>query len=283
MAIKKTIQSNNFSDKITSKFIDMFTEEVMLNEIKEYVKHVQYGAMFKLKLDTETTQLLSTLNEIEYFNDHAPRSGLGIFIKAILESYTELTKSQREKVYFKETFERIEKAIKQEEAIVLTKRNNLRIRPRRITIETNKQNHVLRYLMNIDEVAMSYGLDSLTIKDFILASPVYEKGVESPFWEVLKKFDTTPESIFLGQLSKEDITVRFTESGLERFLREEDQINLIGVPHSNDKFTYTFKSTEPEFFYEMFKFGPQAVILKPEYIKEHFQLLYRAADKHYEN
>jgi hypothetical protein len=283
MAIKKTIQSNNFSDKITSKFIDMFTEEVMLNEIKEYVKNVQYGAMFKLKLDNDTTQLLSTIDEIKYFNKHAPRSGLGIFIKAVLETYSELPKEQREKVFFRAEFERIEKAIDNDDVIVLIKNDHLRIRPIKITLEPNSQHHVVRYLMNINEETRSYSLDSLTIKDFSASLARYEIGEKSPFWQELKKHEHFHDHVFLGQLPKEDITVRFTESGLERFLREEDQINLIGVPNLNDKYTYTFKATEPEMFYEIFKFGPQAVILKPEYIKKHFQLLYRAADKNYDN
>jgi hypothetical protein len=283
MAIKKTIQSNNFSDKLTNSFIDMFTEEVMINEISEYIKDIQYGAMFKLKLDNDTTQLLSTIDEIKYFNKHAPRSGLGIFIKAVLETYSELPKEQREKVFFRAEYERIEKAIDNDEVIVLIKHDHLRIRPIKITLEPNSQHHVVRYLMNINEETRSYSLDSLTIKDFSASLARYEIGEKSPFWQELKKHEHFHDHVFLGQLPKEDITVRFTESGLERFLREEDQINLIGVPNLNDKYTYTFKSTEPEMFYEMFKFGPQAVILKPEYIKKHFQLLYRAADKHYDS
>jgi hypothetical protein len=282
MAIKKAIQSNNFSDKITNTVIDMFTEEVMVNEISEYIKHVQYGAMFKLKLDIETTNLLSTLNEIEYFIKHAPRSGLGIFIKAILETYTELPKDQREKVYFRQEFDRIEKAIQNDEVIVLTKNNQLRIRPIKITIEPNKQQNALRYLINIDEGTRSYSLDSISIKDFSVSSPVYEVGDNSSFWQDLKKYDHFHDSIFLGRLPKVDITIRFTKTGLERFLREEDQINLIGAPNANDKYTYTFKATEPEIFYEMFKFGPQAVIVEPEYIRKNFQLLYRASDKQYD-
>lgn len=281
MAIKKTIQSNNFSDKVTHSFIELFTEEVMVNEIMEYVKNVEYGAMFKLKLDNDTTQLLSTLDEIKYFNKHAPRSGLGIFIKAILESYTELPKEQREKIYFRDLVERIEKAVLDEEVIIVIDRNHLRIRPIKLTIEHNKQHHVLQYLKDIDDIKRSYSLDSITLKDLSSSSLVYEQGEKSLFWQELKKYEHFYDNVFLGQLSKEEVVVRFTKSGLERFLREEDQINIIGVPTPNDKFTYTFKATEPEMFYEMFKFGPQAVILQPESIRKNFQLLYQAAEERY--
>jgi hypothetical protein len=109
--IKKAISSENFSEKLVQNTISLFTEEMMKNAITEYTKNVQYGQMFKLKLNSHNVQLLSTLEEVAYFEKYAPRSGLGFYLKALLESYTVLPKEKREEVYFAQTIEKIKNAI----------------------------------------------------------------------------------------------------------------------------------------------------------------------------
>lgn len=280
--IKKAIQSDDFSHKLTESIIERFTEEMMKNSITNYITNVKYGEMFKLKLNSESVKLLSTINEVKYFEKYAPRSGLGFYLKSLLESYANLPKEKREEIYFAKNFERIYLAIKNEEIITLTLNDNLKIRPMRIVLGKNKHHHEVRYYSHIDDQRRSFTPGSISIKDLFEAGPIFKQGESSSWWNELKNFNIPDEAIFDSRREKISIVVRFSENGLERFLREEDNIEIIGIPDAKDKFTYTFEATEPEAFYQLFKFGPQAEILSPSFIQNNFKLLYQAAFNKYD-
>ena len=280
--IKKAIQSDDFSHKLTETIIERFTDEMMKNSITNYISTVKYGEMFKLKLNSDNVRLLSTINEVKYFEKYAPRSGLGFYLKALLESYTNLPKEKREEIYFAHYFERVNLAIKNEEMITLTLQDSLKIRPTRIVLGKNKRQHEVRYYTNIDDQKRSFSPGSITIKDLITAGPIFKQGENSVWWNELKNIYFPDEAFFESRRKKDSVVVRFSENGLERFLREEDNIEIIGIPDAKDKFTYTFEATEPEVFYQLFKFGPQAEILSPAHIKNNFKLLYQAAFSKYE-
>jgi hypothetical protein len=279
--IKKAISSDNFSEKLVQNTISLFTEEMMKNAITEYTKNVQYGQMFKLKLNSHNVQLLSTLEEVAYFEKYAPRSGLGFYLKALLESYTVLPKEKREEVYFAQTIEKIKNAIKEDKVITLSKSDHLVLRPIRIIFDPKLNHYVIRFIRNFDDQKGSFMPDSINIKEFIAGGPIYNHSEDSSRWKETKKLAIGGDFFYESRLPKEPVIVRFTESGLQRFLREEDDMNIIGVPDSKDKYVYTFQTTEPEAYYQLFKFGPQAVIVKPESIRNNFALLYKAANDQY--
>jgi predicted DNA-binding transcriptional regulator YafY len=124
---------------------------------------------------------------------------------------------------------------------------------------------------------------SITVKDLFASGPVFKQGEQSTWWKELKGFYFPDAAFFESRRKKDAIVVRFSENGLERFLKEEDNIEIIGIPDPKDKFIYTFEATEPEAFYQLFKFGPQAEIISPATIKNNFKLLYQAAFNKYNN
>jgi hypothetical protein len=280
--IKKAIQSNDFSHKLAETIIEKFTEEMMKNTINSYINNVKYGEMFKLKLNSENVKLLSTISEVKYFEKYAPRSGLGFYLKSLLESYANLPKERREEIYLAQHFERIHSAISNEETITLTKQDHIKIRPISIVLAKNKHHHEVRYFSNIDDQRKSFSPGSISLKDLIESGPIFKQGEDSSWWQELKKIYFPDEGLFESSREKLRIIVRFTENGLERFLREEDDIEIIGIPDAKDKYVYTFEATEPEAFYQLFKFGPQAQILSPSYIQKNFKLLYQAAVNKYD-
>jgi hypothetical protein len=280
-AIKKTIQSNDFSHKLAETIIEQFTDEMMKNAIIKYINQVQYGETFKLKLNSENVRMLSTLNEVHYFEKYAPRSGLGFYLKALIENYTHLPKEKREEIYFASSFEKIKSAIHNDEEIILTLKENIKIRPLRIVLAKNQQHNELRYIKMLED-NKSFLNGSISIKEFQASGAIYKKGEDNTYWQDFKKEGHFSEHyLFESRLLKETIIVRFTDSGLQRFLREEEGIDIIGIPNAKDKNLYTFKATEPEAFFQLFKFGPQAEVISPQHIRNNFQLLYRAADNCY--
>jgi predicted DNA-binding transcriptional regulator YafY len=56
---------------------------------------------------------------------------------------------------------------------------------------------------------------------------------------------------------------------------------MIGIPDQKNPNRYTFHASEPECYYQLFKYGPQAVIIEPLEIKEHFIQLYEATVRTY--
>jgi hypothetical protein len=282
-AIKKAIKSDDFSDKVTHKVIEVFTDEMMKNAIESFAKKASYDVMFKLKLGSDNASLLRNLQEVQYFDQYAPRSGLGFYLKVLLESYTELPKEKREAIYFADKIDMINKAIAEDQVIVLNGTMNTRIRPLTLVLSPNGKHNILRYITLLGEEKRSLYLYEISLKELASMKPHLDKGDDSDFWQDIEEYDYGYSTLFVSRIPKEKVIVEFTDSGLQRFLKEEDSLDMIGIPDQTNPNRYTFHATEPECYYQLFKFGPQAIIIEPLEIKERFEKLYLASFNLYQS
>lgn len=280
-AIQKGIKNDNFSDQLTHKVVEEFTKEIMKNNIQEYSDKYSSDVQFKIKLNKENTTLLESLDDAKYFEEYAPRSGIGFYLKIILESYAEQNKEKRERIYFKETIDKIEEAIQSKSIIkLLTKGTNQKISP--LAIYKSYDKHSLELIYSVAAIDSTGGtIDTIKIKTLNAQGFRLLKEKSSNIdGDFVKRF--LQEKSTISAKPTETFEIKFSYAGLKRFIFEEDNMPIIGIPDQKDKYLYTFKTTETHIFNSLFKFGLQAQIIKPKEARDRFKKLYKASFEAYD-
>ncbi|MBU1144540.1 MAG: WYL domain-containing protein [Firmicutes bacterium] len=280
-AIRKAIQTDNFSDKVTYKIIGEFTDEIMKNIINEYAEKYSNDIQFKLKLNKENRSLLVSLEDASYFEAYAPRSGIGYYLKIILESYAIQTREVRERIYFKQTIDKVERAIINHTVISYKENQTVKkLCPYAIYKPTDK-----------NSLELIYGIPDKNTEGGIINTIKIKSLAIQELREYKEKFKVLGDEEFLKRFFNEKATVsakptetfiiKFTYGGLQRFIHEEDSLPIIGIPNPNNKYLYTFTTNETQIFLYIFKFGLQAQIITPLDARERFKKLFKASYEAY--
>lgn len=287
VAANKAKNTNkDFSQKITEKIIEEFSDEIMKTLIQEYADKYPSDRQFKIKLNQSNADSLNSYEDAQYFHDYSPRSGASFFVKIILETYSRLKKNERERIYFKKTLEEIDDALKYKRYLKYK------------TEEDFKKVWVLGYINQDDNKDLkvllgetdenSVAVDEIKIKT-LKEGKAYcmKEKVRNPFPEkffVKDEYGETYETfseMIIGHhnkkthAEKQEVIIKFSDNGLNRFLFEEDEIKIIGIAKSEDENTYTFNATELDIYNYFFKYGIDAEIIKPVYLKERFVRMYK--------
>jgi hypothetical protein len=281
----KSLKQDDLGRKVVQAVVDEFSQEIMKNIINEYSNKYPSEIQFKIKLNKENINILENLEEYQYFHEFAPRSGVSFYIKMILESYAVLKREERERIYFKETIEKIERAIVRKSLIkfkyegVITK-----VTPMYIYKPQNQQSLEVYVMFNDgimsdQESVMMDGLKIKYLKENDLRD-LKEKAVSrlQPTKEIIKLMkNLITEKENTSKKPTLEFKIKFTNSGLNRYIIEEDNIPIVGIQDPADENIVTFKTTETKIFHHLFKFGAQAQILSPIDARERFMKLYKVS------
>ncbi len=283
---RKVKSKTEFNKELTNLIVNEFSKEIMKKLIQEYTNKYSNESQFKLKLNKENVELLLSVEDAKFFNYYAPRkAGVSFLIKVLLESYSLLTREQRERIFFKQTLEIVESAIKNRHIIRFKDEGNIR---KAIPLSVHKP----KVKESIELVIVEKGednvgmLDNITIKHLASCnlreekSETFKKSDSEHFERMIKYFfeDRETKSNRLDEI----FTVEFTEFGLRRFIYEEDRLPIIGIQDASNEKIYTFKTNETLMFMNLFKFGSQAQIISPVEARDRFKKLYKASYEAYE-
>lgn len=280
--IQQSIKRDEFSDKVTHKVIEEFTKEIMKNNIYEYAEKYSSDVQFKLKINKNNKELLESLDEAKFFEEYAPRSGIGFYLKIIVESYAEQIKEVRERIYFKETIEKIEGAIESRCIIkLLSKKTNQKISP--LAIYKPYDSHSLELIYSVDDIdSTTQSIYTIKIKELTIQGFRILKEKSSDIeGDSIKKL--LEEKSTISAKPKQTFKIKFSSAGLKRFIYEEDSIPIIGIPDQEDKYLYNFQTTETHIFNYLFKYGLQARIVSPIDVRDRFKKLFKASYEAYES
>jgi len=280
--IQNKLDGEKFEQKMTRRITEEINSEIMKNLINEFDQKNSSGIQFKLKLNKLNVSLLESLDEGQYFNEFAPRSGISFYLKALLESYAALTAEQRERVFFRDTIETVENAIKNHTLIQYNKNGQ----PRRLTpINIFRPHYQQTLVLLATEEKMNSDIarifNDITMKE-LLNGQVRELKTKKGLF--VKGIKISPDNLDVVESQKptRNFTVRFTQSGLQRFILEEDRFPFVGIKSKDDEYIYTFTTTETHIFLHLFKYGGQAVIISPADVRDRFSRLYKASYEEYE-
>lgn len=279
--MKKAIKSDNLGDRVTNKVIDVFTDEMMKNAIQEFSATQEYGINFKLKLNNATAAILESIATASYFEAFAPRSGLGFFIKAIIESYVRLSREEREYVYYQDLIEKINKSIADDSLIAYKEDGKPeQIRAFQIGYLEESSNLQVAYFLN-NNGKFDQTFSAMRLKELALFQPTFLKKTGVPTGCPAGMHWPKQEHL-IHKNEETEFEVRFSAKGLDLFFHEEDNLTIIGKPSKEDENIYTFKTTEDKLFLNLFKYGPDIEIISPKSAQHNFKALYKFAYEKFE-
>lgn len=260
-------------------------EHLFLQEQKKLLKYVNKLKQKKCysrnyRINNENLEFLTSDECMEnQFYDNR----IGIYLKCILEEYAELPYSEREKIYFRESYDLVESAIRTQSLLKVTTENGLKF-------------HVHPYKMIEDPLATRWYLAGYS-------SPISgEKKLQTCSFRVprLKNIQILKQS---GHLTRQEISV--LEHAIEKrtvqfLLSEEEEIRIYltdeGIKEYNKRIylrpvkddeastehEYVFHCTTRQAEYFFFRFGANAKVLKPESLRQHFAEMYAVAHESYQ-
>ncbi len=276
-------------------------------EDKAIAKALSYpkGTGQKFRINKENLNILRDLDEADYYNN-----SIGLYLKAIYEEYVLKPFYIREQIFFKDIYDEINNAIKNERKLKISLSSKITTDGKRKYI---KKFYVLPYKI-VQDKTKSYNYligFSEEIKDIMQTDEngkEYKTSITAkrvPACFRLSRIETANVMSSMGaHISKENkneldkqliertamyissetisIKIKFTDKGLESFKR-----NLYMRPQfyeidKNNKHIYTFRCTELQAINYFFKMGWDANIIEPESLKEKFIQRYSRAIKSYQ-
>lgn len=242
------------------------------------------GQNFKLIMTKSTREMLEKSQEAELYQDN-----IADYLAALIQEYTVLPRKERERIFFKETYQKINHCIKEQHQAEITIQNkNYLIKP--FLIATNgflPYYYVVGYARLKDsdlfseEKLLSFRLQRIqNAEEKEEISYTFTNFQKSELKTLLK----TPVKITYLAGKEEKILVRLTETGYRLY----QHVILSGRPAYLEKalvpdggVQLTFNCTQEQIYQYFIKFGKDAEIISPADLRERFATIHQIAVEYY--
>lgn len=283
--IQNKLNFDGIEKRIIEGIIREFSREFMRDSIKEYAGKFGDDVKFKLKMNKENADLVKHIEDAPFFEEFAPKSALGFFLKIVFETYARLPRIQREKVYCLEKINVIEACIAKNRKMLLVD-NDLHqiVKPLFINDQNKKQVNKLVFSTEYEEGIKVENVDicKVVVKETNESSDYtgVAKEVEAGLGDKIKE-EIISHANLASSMPRINFKIQFTQMGMERYRLEEDEIPIKGIEQEGDPLLLVFNATESEIFYHLFKFGGQMQIIEPLVARERIKKMYLAAYESY--
>ena len=293
--------SDEFKDldkKSIKTFIDKYLN-VYEEQLKIKAHSYQKGEGRKFRINKDTIEILKESLDATYYEGL-----IGEYMKAIFEEYCLKPAYIREQIFFKETYDEVEKAIYKEKKLKITQIERTTVKgdkkynqkfyftPYKIVQnKVNTYNYVVGYSEPIheeikpdengkttrtstvgDKRIACIRLSRIDKVDIMVSMGAHISKKKKK--ELDKALITKGADFMTGELQK--IVIKFTEKGLESFRRQIYMRPQTYTVSEEDNHIYEFTCTDRQAYNYFWKFGWDAMVLEPEYLADRFR-------KHYEN
>lgn len=260
---------NNIIKKIKQSLLHSY-----LNDLKKIECNYPKGDYRKFRLNNANYFYLTE----ESFDDKYYNGSSGQYLKALFEEYTRLPYFERERIFFRPTFETIQDAINSHSLLKIMIKNGKKFEVIPYSIENDKVgvfNYLVGYttdnnpssfrISRIKEIKMlrskKVKLDTLQRQE--IANILYKEGPQF----------LAGQNIF--------VVIKFTDSGLNKY---HNQIHLRpNISKKVDSNTFIFNCSEVQIIYYFFKFGKDITIISPKPLRDKFARFYAIALRNYKN
>ncbi len=253
--------------------------------VKAKKKSTDFTAYVKRRfyLEMETKQMLCDSQNDTYYDS------IKEYLEAIIEEYVNLPYYERERIYFRKDFERIQKALSENVYIKIAIGNNdMKIRP--LLIETDKSTNYNYLICTQDENGIE-NLMSLRLHHIKVIYKTKEKFKAMSKEEIkqLRSLVNQYSAPYLKGICDPIIKVRLTQTGMSNYKAWINQRpKYIGNPETIEsgdekQFVLTFNCSKRQIQNYFFKFGADALITEPEDLRDLFSKMYDKASDLYKN
>ena len=291
-SILDDIKMNN-SKEIKELFLERYIKNYK-NSLLERAFSYPKGHGEKFRINIENVLLLKDdINEEDNYYDN-----IGLYLKALFEEYCEKQNYEREQIFFKDIIDQINLAINNSKKlkIIIREKYNTKtqsyyvrkyyVSPYKIVQDDTKN---YNYLVGLSEEILEDGtIGEKHISSFRISrigritqmksmgSFISKESKDKIEQELIQK----KAQFMAGELV--DVTVRFTQKGLENFKRQLYLRPQLYQCIDKDKSVYVFKCSEVQAINYFFKFGRDIEILGPIELRNKFIKRYESALENYQ-
>ncbi|MFH5881301.1 WYL domain-containing protein [Liberiplasma polymorphum] len=266
-------------DQETMKIFIKKMIHVLEEEVVEKTSSYPKGEGRKFRINNKNLDILEDSIESRYYND-----SVGTYLKALFEEYARKPYHEREVIFFKSYILLIEQAIEKSYLIKLTLENNRKfyIYPYQVVIDKTAN---YNYLVGYSQEILASGLTKQKKSSFRLSRIADMKVLRSKSGKLsqplikslIEDLNSKGPQFLSGEVI--EVKIKLTKSGIKKY---KSQINLrpnyTSIEENN---IFVFHSTEVQIQYYFFKFGKDATIVSPQYLKNRFKYYYQQALMNY--
>ena len=243
----------------------------ILNMIKSY-QYPETGERTDVTVSIKPTRRSAgTIDFIQ--NGCLHGSSFSGYFRNMFVSYCLLPQDKREEIIFRDKFEIISRAIKEGKMVYFTTSKSQEKHEVSPWAVSRSQEELFNYLICIYH-DQPFSFRMTRIRNIHILNKPAQFSAEQK--QLLEKMKAVPQFAFRR---KEEICVSLTERGINTFNKI---YSYRPKPIRTLKNLYYFDCSAEQIYHYFFRFGRQAKIIYPEYLKQQFQNSYRNAADNYD-
>lgn len=270
-------------DEITkSSIIDSFIKqekERLLQDLKKQEHNKSISKTYRINNENQ-----EILNSDECLEDTFYDTRIGLYLKCVIEEYTELPYFQRERVYFREFYDLVETAIQTERLLKMTLPNGVKyyVYPYKLAEDAlSSRTYLTGYLVLSSDPDKNKKIASMRLPRVKNIQILKQSGhlTKKNISDLENAIENRSVQFLLGE--EEEIHVYLTDAGIERYYTKMS-LRPLRIEEKSTEHEFVFYCTPLQAEYFFFQFGAEAKILKPDYLRQKFSAMYEAAAKAYQ-
>lgn len=272
MHLSDTERTNLKKDLLLGLMSDYEKELIQKND-----KHRLKGIAKKFRLSNKAYNLLCSIPSDDFKTSIFKKPGT--YLKVLFEEYSMLPTSEREKIFFIDIVQKIERAIAQKQELLITSgQYRFDMIPYKITTDAYLSHLYLagKSCIHPAEGASSFTASSFRISRIISLSMLgaSDHPLDKKDKKELDKRISAQDIQFLLSDSI-NIKLRFTKEGVQKYQSQSYLRPSYAKKSAND--IYEFQLTALQAFAYFFKFGKDVEILEPANLRTYFKHEYESA------
>lgn len=239
----------------------------------------------KFRINNDNYEYL-TAEEQECNEDRYYDSRAGKYIKAVIEEYARLPYIKREAIYYKERFDILERAIREQRQLkIMVKEGTvIKVKPFAILADPMSMYHYIVGIVAGEKYRIKEGQDSFSfrIASFLNVRILKEKAFISEAKQKMLEEEIRSKGVQFMSGEVHSFKVYLTNEGLKMYkrilhLRPE----YISKEELKTGVYLEFLCTNEQIIYYFLKFGAEAKVVYPEEMVREFALRYKKANEMY--
>lgn len=243
------------------------------------------GQNLKLIMTKPTIEMLENSQEKDLYEDK-----ISNYLAALIQEYTALSREERERIFFKDLFKKINLCIKHRHQTEIEVNSSYLMKPYKIT--TNgflPYYYVVGYARRKNKLTAPWKPMSFRLQR--IRSATEKEDDEYKFTKEqeakLKELFKTPAEIAYLSEKKEEVVVRLTKDGYKNYQKilsgRPVYTDKKKLPDSEKPFVYelAFNCSNMQAYQYFIRFGMEVEVISPEHLRNGFKNLHENAVKYY--
>lgn len=250
---------------------DQFIDNILSTIIKKPVLKEEDSVIINLKPTKLSEQAIYFIHENLLKN-----TSISSYYRKLFESYTNLLQSDRERILYQDIYHELVESITNNTRVTILLKDGKKIKDTSIFIVEASKEKLFNYvLMFSDESPLTLRLAKIKTVIPSLKERIIPKNIQ----KILEKQVTLGIQYPIYSLKESQVLVKLTVNG-QKLFKKLSTFRPTPIKIEND--IYYFNCSHSQIIYYFKFFGPQALILSPKKLANHFLKFYHQSDQKYQ-